>query len=98
MSDGIKWAALLSALLIVIAMIIALPLADNINLTEAKNALDIIVNVLSKPLYTVRAIINNFLTPVGRTILSGLIYYIFFKWVFTTGFKAIVGIYKWIFK
>ncbi len=98
MSDGIKWALLAAAILTIIVTITALPLSQGLNIVELSNALSGIVAITSNALLNVRNLINNFLTPVGRVILSGLIGYLFFKWIYVNGVKTILTVYHWIFK
>lgn len=85
MSDGIKWGLLAAAIIAIIAIIVSLPLGQAINISELSSALSGIVSITGSFLLKARNLINNFLTPVGRTILTGIIGYICFKWIYTNG-------------
>lgn len=98
MSDGIKWALLAAAIIAIIAIIVALPLGQAVNIGELSSALSGIVSISGSFLLKARNLINNFLTPVGRVILSGIIGYICFKWVYVNGLKIVLTVYHWIFK
>lgn len=98
MSDGIKWTLLATTLIVLVGLIVALPLGSGINIVELGSAMGTIVSYCGTALRTVRGILNNLLTPVGRTILTGLLYYILFKFVFVIGINVTTWIYKWIFK
>lgn len=98
MSDGIKWALLAASIITIIAVIFSLPLTNGLNISELVNGLGGIVDIAGSAILTVRNFINNLLTPVGRNILTGVIGYIFFKWIYTQGIKITLTVYHWIFK
>lgn len=98
MSNALKWGLLAASILIIVTMIFALPLAQGLNLSELSADLGGILAICSDFFLSARNFINNLLTPTGRTILSGIIGYIFFKWIYQIGYKTVTTVYRWIFK
>lgn len=98
MSDIAKWALLIAGAVALIAIICTLPFMNFMNASEFANAVNAVVSVAGGAFRTVRGILNNFLTPFGRTCLTGLIAYFFTKWIAITGIKITTWIYHFIFK
>lgn len=98
MSDIAKWALLLAGMVALIALIVALPIFDIINVQELTAAVSGISTICASALQSARGLINYFLTPVGRTILTVVINYMFFKFAYKWGVKVLAYAYKWIFK
>lgn len=98
MSDAVKWALLAAGIVIIIALIVSLPFMSGINLTEFASMINELVAIAGTAFKAARGIINNFLTPFGRYILSGLLYYIFGKFFITIGIKISSWVYHFIFK
>lgn len=98
MSDALKWTLLATTLILLVGLVCALPLTNGINLVELGDGMSTIVHYCGNALTCVRGFINNLLTPIGRTILTGVLYYIMFKFVFVIGINVVTWVYKWIFK
>ena len=97
-SDIAKWALLVAGAVVLIGLIVALPFTQFINTSEFGNMLGDIVSVAGDALSGARGLINNFLTPFGRTLLTGIMAYLFGKWAITVSIKIVAWIYHFIFK
>lgn len=98
MSDAVKWALLGAAVIALIALIMALPFVSYIDTGGFGEALSTITSYAGSALYTARCLINNFLSPLGRTILSGILFWLFGKTFIMTSIKIGAWIYHFIFK
>lgn len=98
MGDAIKWALLIAGIVIIIGLIVALPFVEFIDLASFTESLTSIVSIAGNALYTARCAINNFLSPVGRVILSGILIWLFGKWAIKVALNIVVWVYHFIFK
>lgn len=98
MSDIAKWALLVAGAVAFIALILALPFVEFINVSEFTAALSNVVNIAGDAFLFGRGLINNFLLPFGRTIVSGLMFWLFGKWAITITIKIGAWVYHFIFK
>lgn len=98
MSDVAKWALLVAAAVAIIALIVALPFVKYIDLGEFGYMLGELGTLCGGAFASARGLINCFLTPFGRTLLSGLLYYLFGKFIITIGIKVTAWAYHFIFK
>lgn len=98
MSDAVKWALLVAGALIVIALIMTLPFVNFIDFDSFSSAITSLVEVCGDALHTARGFINNFFSPFGRTVLTGLMFYLLCKWLITVSIKITIWIYHFIFK
>ena len=98
MTDIAKWALLLAGMIALIALIVALPIFDVLNIEELTAAISGITSICSGALQAGRGIINYFFTPVGRTLLTVVIDYELLKWAYKWGIKVLAYAYKWILK
>lgn len=98
MADAVKWALLVAGFVIIIALILALPFAEFFNLGEFSTLLAEFVELVGKFLTGARGLINNFFTPFGRKVISGLMIWFLGKWLITVSVKVVVWIYHFIFK
>lgn len=98
MSNAIKWALLLAGLIAIIALIMSLPVADAIDLSTFSSALTSITSIVGGFFYKARCLLNNFLLPAGRTILSGLLIWLIGKWAIKVSLNIVVWCYHFIFK
>lgn len=98
MSDIAKWALLVAGIVILIALIVALPFVDFIDLGEFENALNNVVNIAGDAFQFARGLINCFLLPFGRTIVTGLMFWLLGKWAIMIGIKITAWAYHFIFK
>lgn len=98
MSDIAKWGLLIAGALVLIALIVALPFVEFINVGQFASLINNITSVVGSAFQWARGLINNFLTPFGRTLLTGLMAYLFGKFAITIGIKITAWIYHFIFK
>ena len=98
MSDALKWGLLAATFLIIVATVVALPIAEGIDLGQLSASINLVVGIAGQYLLKARNLVNNFLNSTGREILSVVIGYILFKWIYTVSLKTVVTIYHWIFK
>lgn len=98
MSDIAKWVLLIAGAIALIVLIVALPFVEFINVGQFGDLLGDIVTVVGTAFRGARGLINNFLTPFGRTILTGILVYLIGKWAITVGIKITAWIYHFIFK
>lgn len=98
MSDAIKWGLLTAGIVIIIGLIVALPISSGLNVSEFTTMINTLVNIAGTAFTSARGIINNFLTPFGRGLLTGLLYYLFGKFFITISIKIGSWVYHFIFK
>lgn len=98
MSDVVKWALLAAAAIALIALIMALPIAEYINPTEFGDLIGSFVGIAGGALRAGRGLINCFLTPFGVAMLTGLIAWLLGKWFITMSIKIGTWIYHFIFR
>lgn len=98
MSDAVKWALLAAGIVVLIGLIVALPFMDGLNVKEFASLIGELVTIAGTAFKAARGIINNFLTPFGRTLLTGLLYYLFGKFFITISIKIGSWVYHFIFK
>lgn len=98
MGDAVKWAMLGVAAVALIALIMALPFVQFANAGELGSAIQNIVAICEDAFTFGRGLINNFLTPFGRTIVSGLIVWLLAKWALMIAIKTAAWTYHFVFK
>lgn len=98
MSDIAKWAILVAGIVVIIGLIVALPFVKFINLGELTTSINGIVSIAGSSFAAARGIINNFLTPFGRTLLSGILIYLFGKFFIGKTIDIVIWAYHFIFK
>lgn len=98
MSDIAKWALLIAGAVALIALIVALPFVKFIDVGEFGNLLNNITDIVGGSFQWGRGLVNNFLTPFGRGLLTGVMAYLFGKFAITVGIKITAWIYHFIFK
>ncbi len=98
MSDIAKWALLAAGAVALIALIVALPFVQFIDLGEFTSSLNTVVAYAGDALLMARKLINNFLSPFGRTVLSGILIWLFGKTFMVLGIKIAAWVYHFIFK
>lgn len=98
MSDIAKWGLLAAAAVLLVGLIFALPFVQYIDLGQFGVAINNIVSVCADFFADARGLINCFLLPFGRTLLSGIMIWLIGKWALMNGIKIVVGIYHFIFK
>ena len=98
MSNAIKWALLAAAAIGLIALVNALPFVNFIDSRGFSESLTTIMMTVSNGFYKARCLLNNFLSPLGRNILSGLLFWIMGKWAIMNAIKIGAWVYHFIFK
>lgn len=98
MSDVVKWGLLTAAAVLLVGLIFALPFVQYIDLGEFAGAINNIVNICAEFFADARGLINCFLLPFGRTLLSGVMVWLFGKWAIMNGIKIVAWIYHFIFR
>lgn len=98
MSDVVKWGLLAGGLVALMILIGALPFVQFIDLGQFGTAVNNIVSVAGDGFRSARGIINCFLLPFGRTVLSGLLIWLFGKWAITIGIKITAWVYHFVFR
>lgn len=98
MSDIAKWALLVAGIIALVALITALPFVDFINLGEFEVALSNVVGIAGSAFKFARGLINNFFLPFGRTVVTGLMYWLLAKWAIKVGINIVAWAYHFIFK
>lgn len=98
MSDAIKWALLAAGVVVLIALIVALPFNSYLDFGEVALAISDIVSICGSAFTFARGLINNFLSPFGRSCLTGLLVYLFGKYFITLGVKIVSWTYHFVFR
>lgn len=98
MSDVVKWGLLGVGAVLLIGLIFALPFVQFIDLTKFSENIAVIVNTAGDYLRTARGIINLFLPPFGRTVLTGIMGWLIGKTFLMNGIKIITWAYHFIFR
>lgn len=99
MSDIIKWALLVAGVVIILALIFALPIASGMDLGAFTEGITNIVGILGGYLKTARGFLNNLVLPtIGPPILTACIAWTFTKFFATQAIKIITWVYHFIFK
>lgn len=98
MGDAIKWGLLVAGIVVIIGIIVALPFVEFIDLASFTEALTTITSILGGFFYKARCLLNNFFSPFGRFILSGLLIWLIGKWAIKVALNITVWVYHFIFK
>jgi hypothetical protein len=98
MSDLVKWGLLTAGLIALIGLIMALPFVGYIDLGQFGSAINNIVDVAGGFFQSARGLINCFLLPFGRNLLSGILIWLFGKWAITIAIKIVAWVYHFIFR
>lgn len=98
MGEVIKWGLLAAGLVALIALVVTLPFMDFLNFGELSSGIASIVSVCGTAFSAARGLVNNFLTPFGRTVLSGLLIWLVAKWAIMISVKVVAWVYHFVFK
>ena len=98
MSDVVKWGLLTAGLIALIGLVMALPFVGFIDLGQFSAAINNIVSVAGSFFQDARGLINCFLLPFGRTLLSGIMVWLFGKWAITVAIKIVAWVYHFVFR
>lgn len=98
MGDVVKWGLLVAGIILLISMVSALPFLEFLNLDEFTGAIANVVSICGDVFKFARGLINNFLTPFGRSAATGLIFWVICKPFIMQAIQYIVMVYHYIFK
>lgn len=98
MGEIIKWGILAALIVTLIAMIFALPVTGGIDLGAFGDGINTIVINAAGALNAARGLVNNFTTPAGAVIITGLLTWLFAKFLILQAIKIITWINHYIFK
>lgn len=98
MSDIVKWGLLTAGLVALVALIMALPFVGYIDLGQFGTALGTVVSIAGGMFQNARGLVNAFLLPFGRTLLSGIMVWLVGKWAISIGIKITAWVYHFIFR
>lgn len=98
MSDVVKWGLLTAGLIALIGLVMALPFVQFIDLGQFGVAINNIVSVAGGALQSARGLLNCFLLPFGRTLLSGIMVWLFGKWAISVAIKIVAWVYHFVFR
>lgn len=98
MSNAVKWALLAAGAVALIALVLVLPFNQFINFGQFGALLNRLTVLVGSAFQSARGLINNFLTPFGRTVLTGLLIWLFGKWAITIAIKLTTWVYHFVFR
>ena len=98
MSDIVKWGLLTAGLVALVALVMALPIAGYVDLGQFGNSIGNIVDIAGDFFQSARGLINAFLLPFGRTLLTGILTWLFGKWAITIAIKVVAWVYHFVFR
>ena len=98
MSDVAKWALLVAGALVLLGLVLSLPFVEYINLEQLTKILATITEIAGDSFRFARGLVNLFLLPFGRKILTGLIVWLVGKWAILMTIKTGAWVYHFIFK
>lgn len=98
MSDVVKWALLGAGVVLLIGLVTALPFVEFINFGEFGSAISNIISVAGGLFASARGLINCFLLPFGRNVLTGLLVWLFGKWAIMISIKTVAWVYHFVFR
>lgn len=98
MSDVVKWALLGAGVVLLIGLVAALPFVEFINFGEFGSAVSNIISVAGGLFASARGLINCFLLPFGRNVLTGLLVWLFGKWAIMISIKTVAWVYHFVFR
>lgn len=98
MSDVAKWTLLVAGAVVLIGLVVALPFVEFIDLGQFTDILASITEIAGDAFCFGRGLINLFLLPFGRKVLSGLMVWFVAKWAILSSIKIGTWIYHFVFK
>lgn len=98
MSDVAKWTLLVAGAVVLIGLVVALPFVEFIDLGQFTEILARITEIAGEAFRFGRGLINLFLLPFGREVLSVLMEWFVAKWAILGTIKIGTWIYHFIFK
>lgn len=98
MSDIAKWALLAAGMVALIALILAIPLFDGIDLTAITSTINQFTALITPYISFARGLINYLVLPQAIPIINVILIYILTKPFVIGAIHLTRGIYSWIFK
>lgn len=98
MSNIVKWALLAAGAVLLVGLVLSMPFVGVIDFGELSGAVNGIVSICGTSFSAAKGILNNFLTPWGRGVLTGVIYYEISKFAVTLTIKITTWIYHFVFR
>lgn len=98
MSDIAKWALLVAGMVAMIALLLAIPLFEGINLSSLTSTINQFTSVISPYIGFARGLINYMVLPQAIPIINVILVYILTKPLVIGAIHLTRGIYSWIFK
>lgn len=98
MSDIAKWALLVVGAVALIGLIVALPFVKFIDVGQLASAVNNIVTIAGDAFRFGRGLVNLFLLPFGRKIVTGLMIWLIGKRVIPLAIKIGAWVRHYIFK
>lgn len=92
MSNVIKWGILAAAVVALVALIVALPFNQYINVSQFSSAIAGVTSICADAFKFARGLVNNFFSPFGRSCISGLIFY----WIGGFFVKIAIKLVAWV--
>ncbi len=97
MGDLVKWGLLIAGIVILVAMVLQLPIFA-VDLGAFGDGIAAILDVCGDALVFARSVVNLFLTDWGATILTGLLVWIFLRWLLIKNIGTIIAVYNYLFR
>lgn len=98
MSDIVKWGLLVAGAVAALALVLALPFVEFIDAGQLAAAIANIATIAGDGFRFGRGLINCFLLPFGRTLVTGIMFWLIGKRVILVGIKVATWIKHYIFK
>ena len=98
MSDIVKWGLLVAGALAALGIVLALPFVEFIDAAQLTAAVANIATIAGDAFRFGRGLINCFLTPFGRSLLTGVMVWLIGKRVALVSIKVGTWIKHYIFK
>lgn len=96
MSNAVKWALLSAGLISIVVIVANFGLLGGVAFIG--ESFGVILSLAGSMLSVARRILNNFLPVEGRVFLTGILFYIFFKWVLAIAVSITATVYHFIFR
>lgn len=98
MADIAKWAILVAGLVAIIALIVALPVFDILNIEILTTSISNVASIAGAALTSARGLINFFVLPQAIPLVTILIGYMIGRPFVLWSIKILTMAYHWIFK
>lgn len=98
MADIAKWAILVAGLVAIIALIVALPIFELLDIAVLTSAIGNIANLAGAALTSARGLLNYFVLPAAIPLVTVVIGYVILRPFLLWSIKILTMAYHWIFK